>query len=162
MSIVTVEFRIDLVHDQGIEELDEAMVAARIAAGNIISLREEEALDGVLRIGTAEICDELTPAVHRLCFDAVSALVIDGSVFDYPYFSSTENAHLRSVGDMVALTGSDVPESTFPRRDLLCALYDCGGRWIAMLDQVGRGLEADRLRQFAASTHVALVAAGLA
>lgn len=162
MSIVTVEFRIDLVLDHGIEELDEAMVMARIAAGNIASLREEEALDGMLRIGTAEIFDELTPAIHRLCFDAVCALVTDGSIFDYPYFSSTEKAQLRSAGDIVVLTGSDLAESTFPRRDLLCELYACGGRWIAMLDRIGRGLEADRLRQFAAAAHVALVAARLA
>ncbi len=162
MSDVTVDIRVDLVLDRGVEELDEAAVAARIAAGDTTSLREARALDGMLRIGDAEIADELVPAVHLLCFDAVIALITDGAVFDYSYFSSNEHARLAADGDTAVLSGSDVPESTFPRWDLLRALYACGARWLAVLDKLGRAPEANHLRPFAAAAQSALAAAGLA
>lgn len=162
MSDVTVEIRVDLVLDRGIEELDEAAVAAQIAVGDTASLLESRALDGVLRIGDAEIGDELVPAVHLLCFDAVIALITDGAVFDYSYFSSNEHARLVADGDTVVLSGSDVPESRFSRRDLIRALYACGVRWLAVLDKIGRAPEANHLRPFAAAAQSALAAAGLA
>jgi hypothetical protein len=162
MSNVTVDIRIDLLVDGNIDELDEAAVAARIAAGDTALLREARALDGMLRIGDAEIFDELVPVVHLLCFDAIIALIIDGTVFDYSYFSSNEKAQLRAEGDTVVLSGSDVPETTFSRRDLLRALYACGARWIATLDKLGRAPEANHLRPFAAAAQSALAAAGLA
>jgi hypothetical protein len=162
MSHVTVDVRVDLVLDRGVEELDEAAVAARIAAGDTASLREARALDGMLRIGDVEIFDELVPVVHLLCFDAVVALVTDGAVFDYPYFSSNETAHLRADGDTAVLSGSDLPETTFSRRDLLRALYACGARWITTLEELGRTSEANHLRPFAAAAQSALAAAGLA
>jgi hypothetical protein len=156
-----VAVRVDFVAADDLEELDEAAVAARIAAGDTASLREARALDGVIRIGGAEIADELFSAVQRLCFDGAAALLVDGAVVEYPYFSSNENARLVANGDTVVLSGSDVPESTFPRRDLICALYACGVRWLGMLDKLGRAPEANHLRPFAAAAQSALAAAGL-
>lgn len=160
MSNLVVDFRIDLVLGHRIEELDETIVAERIATGDIAALREERALDGRLRIGDAEIFDELTPVVHMLCFNAVSKLATGDTIVDYHYFSSNETVQLRATGDAIILSGSDRPELTFPR-EILRAMYACGVRWIAMLDRIGRGLEADRLRPVAAATRVALVSAGL-
>jgi hypothetical protein len=162
MSNVTVDIRVDLVADGRREELNEAAVTARIAAGDAALLREARALDGMLRIGDAEIFDELVPVVHLLCFDAVTALLSDGAIFDYAYFSSNENARLVANGETVVLSGSDVPESVFPRRDLIRALYACGARWIAVLDELGRAPEANHLRPFAAAARSALAASGLA
>src|SRR5262245_57160099 len=99
MSNVTVDIRADLVVDGRREELDEAAVAARVAAGDAALLREARALDGMLRVGDAEIFDELVPVVHLLCFDAVTALLSDGAIFDYAYFSSNENARLTANGE---------------------------------------------------------------
>lgn len=161
MSDVSVDVRVDLVIDGDLQELDEAAVAARVAAGAAALLREARALDGMLRIGGAEIFDELVPVVHLLCFDAVTALLSDGAIFDYAYFSSNENARLVANGDTVVLSGSDVPESMFPRRDLIRALYACCARWIAVLDELGRAPEADHLRPFAAAARSSLAAAGL-
>jgi hypothetical protein len=98
--------------------------------------------------------------VHLLCFDAVTALITDGAVFDYSYFSSNESARLAVDGDTVVLSGSDLPESTFPRRDLLRALCACGARWITTLDKLGRAHEADHLRPFATAAQSVLAAAG--
>jgi hypothetical protein len=162
MSDVTVDIRVDLVLDRGVEELDEAAVAARIAAGDTAALREARALDGMLRIGGGEIADELFSAVQRLCFEGAAALLADGAVVEYPYFSSNEHARLAADRDTVVLSGSDVPESTFPRRDLIRALYACGARWLAVLDRIGRAPEANHLRPFAAAAQSALAAAGLA
>jgi hypothetical protein len=122
MSNVTVDIRVDLVLDHGVEELDETDVAARIAAGDTTSLRDARALDGRLRIGDAEILDELVPLVQVLCFNAVIALITDGVVFDYSYLSSNESAQLRTDRDTVVLSGSDLPETKFRRRDLLRSL----------------------------------------
>jgi hypothetical protein len=161
MSNVTVDVRVDLVAD-GVEELDEAAIAARLAGGDAASLREARALDGALRIGGAEIADELFSAVQRLCFEGAAALLADGAVVEYRYFSSNERARLAADGDTVVLSGSDVPESAFPRRELIRALYACGARWIATLDKLGRAPEANHLRPFAAAAQSALAAAGLA
>jgi hypothetical protein len=158
---VAVEVGIHLLVDGDLEELGEAAVAARIASGDIGPLRAV-VLDGMLRIGDAEIFDELDPVVQRLCFDAVIALITDGAVVDYGYFSSNENVRLVADGGTVVLSGSDVAESTFPRRDLIRALYACGVRWLAVLDQLGRAGEANHLRPFAAAAQSALTAAGLA
>jgi hypothetical protein len=55
MSNATVDIRIDVVLNHGVEELDETAVTARIAAGDTTSLRDARALGGRLRIGDAEI-----------------------------------------------------------------------------------------------------------
>ena len=162
MRNITVDVHVNLRVDNDIEELDEAAVAARIAAGDTILRREARALQGMLRIGDAGIFDELVPVVHVLCFSAVIALITDGAIFDYPYFSSTENAQLRADGETVVLSGSDLPETTFSRRDLLRALYACGARWVTTLDKLGRASEANHLRPFAAAAQSALTAGGLA
>ena len=161
MSEVTVEVRVHLVVDGDLQELDEAAIAERIAAGDAAALREERALDGAIRIGGAEIADELFSAVQRLCFEGAAALLADGAVVEYRYFSSNENARLVADGDTVVVSGSDVPTSTFARTDLLRALYACGVRWLAVLDKIGRAPEANHLRPFAAAAQSALAAAGL-
>ena len=162
MSEVTVEVRVDLVIDGDLQELDEAAVTARLADGDTASLHEARALDGAICIGGAEIVDELFSAVQRLCFEGAAALLADGAVVEYRYFSSSENARLAANGGTVVLSGSDVPESTFPRWDLIRALYACGVRWLAVLDKIGRAPEANYLRPFAAAAQSALAAAGLA
>jgi hypothetical protein len=162
MNDVIVDIRVDLVDDSGLEELDEATVAALIQAGHTASIQATRALDGAIRIGSAEIADELFSSVQRLCFEGASALLVAGAVVDYPYFSSNANARLVADGDTVVVSGSDVPDSTFPRWELIRALYACGVRWLAMLDKIGRTPEANHLRPFAASAQTALAAAGLA
>jgi hypothetical protein len=162
MSKVVVEVRVDLLVDDDLQELDEAALASRLAEGDTAGLREARALDGALRMGSSEIADELFSAVQRLCFEAAPALLTDGVVVEYRYFSSNESLRLVAADDSVVISGSDVPGSTFPRRELLVALYACGARWLATLDQLGRAAEANHLRPFAAAAHAALAAAGLA
>jgi hypothetical protein len=163
MSELIVDICIDLVLDGKLEELDEAAVAARIAAGDTAILRDGRGLDGRIRIGSEiEISDELDPLVQRLCFNAVTELVREGAVFDYRYFSQAENAQLRADGDNVVLSGSDLPETTLSRRDLLRGLYGCGARWLTTLDGLGLIPQVDYLRQYAAAAQSALAVAGLA
>lgn len=162
MSDVTVEVRVDLVIDDDLLELDEAAISARLVDGDTAPLSEVRALDGAIRIGSAEIVDELFSAVQRLCFEGAVALLADGATVEYRYFSSNENARLVANGETVVVSGSDVPESMFPRRDLIRALYACGARWIAVLDELGRVPEANHLRPFAAAARSSLAAVGLA
>lgn len=162
MTEVRVEVRVDLLADGDVQELDEAAIAARLADGDTAALRDARSLDGALRIGDAEIADELFSAVQRLCFEGAAALLADGAVVEYRYFSSNEHARLAADGDTVVLSGSDVPESTFLRRELIRALHACGARWLAVLDRIGRAPEASYLRPFAAAAQSALAAAGLA
>lgn len=137
MTEVRVEVRVDLLADGEVQELDEAAIAARLADGNTAALRDARSLDGALRIGDAEIADELFSVVQRLCFEGAAALLADAALV-YRYFSSNEHARLAADGDTVVLSGSDVSESTFLRRELSCALYTCGVRWLAVLDRIGR------------------------
>jgi hypothetical protein len=163
MSDVTVDVRVDLVADGGVEELDEAAVAARIEVGDADLLHQARALDGRLRIGDVEIFDELVPVVHRICFNAVIVLLADDAEVDYPYsyFSSNESAKLAADRDRVVISGSDIVSSAFPRQALIRALYSCGVRWLATLERLGRASEANHLRPFAAAAGAALAAAGL-
>jgi hypothetical protein len=164
MNGFAVTIYVHVLVDGDLKELDEAAVAARIASGDTAMLHGARSLNGRIRIGDAEIPDELAPLVQRLCFDAVVALLRDGAVFDYPYFSSPDDAQLRADGDTVVLTSSDpeLPETTFPRRELLRGLYDCGQRWITTVDGLGRYWDVNQLRPFAAAAQAALAAAGLA
>jgi len=162
MSDVTVEVRVDLVSDGDLQELDEAAIAARLANGDTASLRAAHNLDGAIRIGGAEIVDELFSAVQRLCFEGAATLLSDRAVVEYRYFSSNENARLVANGETVVLSGSDVPESALPRLDLIRALYACGTRWISVLEKLGRVPEANHLRPFAAAARSSLATAGLA
>jgi hypothetical protein len=164
MSRFTVDICIDLFVDGQLEELDEATVAARIAAGDTATLRAVDGLDGRLRIGEAEVADELFAVVQHLCFNAVIALLRDGAVFDYSYFSSNASVQLRAEGDSLVLSGSEfeVPETTFPRCELLRRLYACGERWITTVDGLGRSGDVNHLRPFAEAAQSALAAAGLA
>jgi hypothetical protein len=76
------------VDDSGLEELGEATVAALVQAGHTASIQATRALDGAIRIGSAETADELFSSVQRLCFEGASALLVVGAVVDYPHFSS--------------------------------------------------------------------------
>ncbi|HMG57697.1 MAG TPA: hypothetical protein VK601_29555, partial [Kofleriaceae bacterium] len=111
-------------------------------------------LAGILRIGVAEIADDLSTAVQRLCFDAPAALVVDGAVFEY-------RARLVAAGDKATIALGDAPARIYSRPHLLRALVACGDRWLASLEALGRTADAARLRSSADSTRATLTAAGL-
>jgi hypothetical protein len=162
MSEVTVDIRVDLVSDHGLEELEESDVAAHIVANDAAILRAARSLDGVLRISSIEIGDELFSAVQRLCFEGAAALLVDNAIVDYRFFSSNDEVRLVANDDSIVISGQDVPEASFPRRPLIRALYECGARWVATIEQIGRDPEATHLRPFATAARAALIAAGLA
>lgn len=143
------------------EDLDEAAVSACIAAGNGASLRDADALDGAVFIGDVEIVDELFSAIQRLCFEGATALLVDGAIVAYRYFSSPQEACLIAKGDSVMISTDDISGASFPRQDLIRALYACGARWLTVLDKIGRTPEANHLRPFAIAAQSALAAAGL-
>ncbi|HET9624570.1 MAG TPA: hypothetical protein VFP84_24545 [Kofleriaceae bacterium] len=68
MNEVTVKVRVHLVIDGDLQ--DEAAIAAWIAEGNTVLLREKRDLNGAICIGDVEIVDELFSAVQRLCLRA--------------------------------------------------------------------------------------------
>lgn len=160
MNEVTVKVRVHLVTDGDLQEFDEAAIAAWIAEGNTVLLREKRDLNGAICIGDVEIVDELFSAVQRLCFEGAAALLVDGGSVEYRYFSTPEDARLSVKSDAVVLS-CNTSESTFPRLPLIRALYACGVRWLAVLDKIGRTPEADHLRPFAATARAALATVGL-
>jgi hypothetical protein len=155
-----------------VEELDEQAVACLIASDPdfVASLCELDALEGAIVIGDASIVDDLGSAMQRLCFEAVVALMEPSTTYAYPYFTSNTHATIVSSPDgvTIALSGNDVPTREFPRVTLLPALYACGLRYLAVLEELGRRRRASsepdllHLRPLAERARAALAAHGLA
>ena len=154
-----------------IEELDEQAVARLVAsdADFVASLCDLDALEGALVIGDASIVDDLASATQRLCFEAVEALSVPGATYAYPYFTSTARAAFASSpgGSTIRLSGDDVPPREFSRATLLPALYACGLRYLAFVEELGRRgrvsseAELSHLRPFAGRAQSALTSLGL-
>ena len=102
---------------------------------------------------------------QRLCFGAVEALVAQGTRYDYPYFTSNTNAVLLSSADgtTILLSGDGVPAREHLRAALLPALYACGLRYLAFLEELGRhgrassAADVAHLRPFAERAGAALM-----
>lgn len=140
--MTSVAFELHRIVDNDVVELDEAALAG-------VELRDDEPLDGAL-VFTGDdqprvaIIDDLRSAVQRLCFMSLSALLQPGEGFGYLYFTSGERAQLDATDDAVAIHGGDVPDASFPRTELVLALYGCGLRYLEWAKKLGR---ADDLRQ---------------
>ena len=122
-----------------VEELDEQALERLLAsdAEFVASLCKLDGLDGALVIDDASIVDDLSSATQRLCFEAIEALVAPGTTYKYQYFTSNSHAALVSSADgaTIALSGDDVPARDFSRAALFPALYACGLRYLAFLEE---------------------------
>jgi hypothetical protein len=155
-----------------VEERDEQALAHLVAsdADFVAWLCEQEGLEGALVIGDASILDDLSSATQRLCFEALERLVAPGSTYAYQHFTSNAHAALVSSvdGATIALSGEYLPSREFPRATLFPALYACGLRYLAFLEELGsRGRASSvpdlaHLRPFAERARAALAAHGLA
>ena len=154
-----------------IEELDEQTLA-RLLDGDrdfVAWLIGQEGIEGAVVIGNASILDDLSSATQRLCFESVERLVAPGATYGYQYFTSNARATLVSSADgaTIALSGEHLPACEFPRGELLATLYECGLRFLAFLEELGRHGRAwsvtdlAHLRPFADRARAALVAHGL-
>jgi hypothetical protein len=96
-----------------VEELDEQALARLLASDPsfVASLCEQESLEGALVIGDTSIVDDLSSAIQRLCYEAVERLVVPGTTYAYPYFTSNAHASLTSSADggTISLSGDDDP-----------------------------------------------------
>lgn len=154
-----------------VEELDEQALARLIDsdADFVASLCALDGLEGALVIDDASIVDDIGSATQRLCFEALETLVVPGTTYEYPYFTSNTRAKLMSSADgaAIVLSGDDVPTREFSCAALLPALYACGVRYLAFVEELGhRGRTSSapdlvHLRPFAARALAALVAHGL-
>ena len=154
-----------------VEELDEQALACLIGSNAefVVSLCALDGLEGALVIDDASIVDDIGSATQRLCFEALEKLVVPGTTYEYPYFTSNTLAKLTSSADgaAIALSGDDVPTREFSRAELLPALYACGVRYLAFVEELGRrgrtssAPDLVHLRPFADRARAALVAHGL-
>jgi hypothetical protein len=123
------------------------------------AVSDDQPPDGLLLVEVpgrpvAEFADELWAAIQNVCFAAVPVLLDEGSPYVYRYSASDTRATLSPVGGQILVAGDDVPELSAPAGDLLVALYACGGRYLDLLDRLGRnaalrdhlGRYADRAR----------------
>lgn len=78
------------------------------------------------------IDDELWVLVQSICFQAVVPLTL-GQTYTYSNFAYLGNVILRPDGDLIHVVGDLITERTFPRSNLLTALYTCGRRFIDFL-----------------------------
>jgi hypothetical protein len=154
-----------------VEELDEQTLTCLLDEDPdfIASLIAQEKIEGAIEIGDASILDDLSSAIQRLCFEAIERLVHSGSTYDYRYFTSNAHATLVTSGDgeAIALSGEYIPACQFPHGELLVALYACGRRYLALLEELGKrgrtwsGTDLAHLRPFSERAHAALIASGM-
>jgi hypothetical protein len=140
------------------EELAEEAIAQRVAGdpAYVEAVRELDGVEGALVIGAAQLLDDLSPLVQRLCFEAVAALAVPGAAFTYLHYTSAGELELLATDDAVAIRGTQAAPATHPRGALLRALYACGLRYLAFLEQVGRDHDAAYLRPFADQARAAI------
>lgn len=154
-----------------IEELDEQTLAHLLDEDRdfVASLMAQEEIEGAIVIGDASILDDLSSATQRLCFEAIERLMPPGSTYEYRYFTSNAHATLVTSVDSatIVLSGEYIPACQFPRGELLVALYECGRRYLAFLEELGQrgrtwsSTDLAQLRPFCERARAALVASGM-
>jgi hypothetical protein len=154
-----------------LEEIDEQVLARLFDSDSdlVAALCEHEEIEGALAIGDASILDDLSSATQRLCFEAVERLVATGTRYEYLYLTSNAHAVLVSSADgaTITLSGEYLPTREFSRGELLAALYACGLRYLAFLEDLGRRgrtwsvTDLAHLRPFADHARAALIAHGI-
>lgn len=160
MSKVTVTVRVSLPTGGLLEELDEEAIAERIRQRDPSLFAAMLEPDGVLCIGDEEFGDALYYAVPKLCFELVLAALQD-AVFEYSFISCNAQARFAIEGDSVVLTSQHFPTTRFARDELVCALFACGRRWLATLEQLGQPADTEWTLPAAAAAEAALKAARL-
>ncbi len=140
--MISVEYRVFLVEDRALVELDEATLGAWPPAFRD-RLNVSEVLAGSVRIQAdgqpmVEVLDELWHLVQVLCFEGACALAgEDRQPFRYRYMSAGCELTLTPAGRQVRVTGRDVPTVVLERAELAAALYDCGARFLRLLAALG-------------------------
>lgn len=153
---MNVEYGIYLIEDNDLVEISEKELA-----GNLEDYRprllETQIIEGALLIGPRdkpgiELMDELWVLVQGLCFRAVCVLMNDPeSDYVYRYMSADETFTLSPQWPKLRLSGTSAPALSVDAGELLQALFDCGERYLALLEALG-GREArmhDYLAPFA-------------
>ncbi|MGV3591675.1 MAG: hypothetical protein ACO1PZ_08280 [Gammaproteobacteria bacterium] len=140
-------------------ELKEAApdLASRLAGASSVEGALELAAPGA---ATTRIVDELVPWIQNLCFAAIPDLV-HGKSASVHYFSRSGVLELSPAGDRIDVKGSLVEGASYPARELLQALYDCGVRFVKHMESAKRDDAAyianlNYLKQFAESARIAL------
>ena len=151
---------------------DEVYVTERALAANLeahaAALRARKDHDGILVLsapGQAEqrIEDELRALVPNLCFDAIPRL-LDRKAVSVAYFSYPGAFDLVPVDSVIRLSGDFLSATSYRRDDLLVALFECGCRFIRLLQRLhGEAWQypIEALLREAAPARLALEQAGL-
>lgn len=135
--VLTVTFEIDL---PGGETVGEANLASRRddVRRAFLSPRSPE---GGLTISNAadgtrtELGDVAESLVLSLCLEGVEPLA-NGRPFTRRSMTADESLTLTPKGDRIEVAGDAVRSASYPRRDLLAALADCGGRFVKLLHDI--------------------------
>lgn len=139
--MLEIVFEIHLLIDGDLAQIPEELLQAQpLHYAQLI--KENRSLDGMLKIrteqGEIELADDLSSLVQRLCFGTSSFFYKHpASIFRYDFFSQDEFFLIKQAQDQASLFIQDEPELIVSKIDLAKSLFDCGNRFLELLDTFG-------------------------
>ena len=136
-SSITVTFSITFDHKLFISEKE--------IGGNdslISKIQQTENLEGSISIVYEDksilIVDELVPWIQNLCFVPIPNLVC-GENAEINYFSREGVLHIENDGKMVTMSDRFNKSASYPLKEIILALMDCGNRFINTMRPIKQG-----------------------
>lgn len=100
------------------------------------TIRKAKTLEGAIEISygdsNTKIIDELAPWILNLCFKPIPNLAL-GKEEQVRYFSRSGFLDLQPSGKEIRVSGNINPPATYPFKDLLHALVECGSRYMRII-----------------------------
>jgi hypothetical protein len=120
-----------------IEFYREKLIGGETPFGEIVFISPEQP--------DIHVVDELWNSILGLCFESIPNLAV-GKTFIYSYFDTDAYIEIRPSGSMAQVSGSLISSATFDLYSLLLALYECGQRYIKLLDLLNHQATLQMLR----------------
>ncbi|GAB2911086.1 hypothetical protein [Rheinheimera gaetbuli] len=104
-------------------------------------IAKKTSIDGCIKINGSDdtqvvsIVDELIPWIQNLCLRAIPDLSCDVPV-SVNYFSRSGTLEIKPIGEQLKITGNLTGTATFPKVELLKALFFCGQRFIKTMREI--------------------------
>ncbi len=140
--MIKVEFEIHVIENNNLVIIQEADLLNNFEA-HLETLRQANVLEGAINIIDDDIVkisvtDELWYAINNFCFLSIHS-VSEGheACFLYKFFSSDDHVVFIPIANLIRIFGEHQSPLTVFKNDILPKLFNCGGRFIEMLERAG-------------------------
>ena len=144
--MLEITFEIHLLVDGNLVQVPETILQSEVSKYSRL-IKQQRSLEGILRIkmseqGEIELADDLSSLTQRLCFGAIPKLTESfSSSFTYDFFSQDERLVVTPENEGVKLFVEEEPELVIPKTDFITALFNCGNRFLDLLEKFGNDFQ---------------------